>query len=167
MRAGRPPKPTRLKILAGNPGKRELNPDEPDPVLLQDLTAPESLDNYGKQFWTRWAPVLKRMRLLGELDAILLEMAAERWSLYKRATEELKDGITVVTLANGRVAKPEVGIAKTAFDGCRAILQEFGIGPSSRTRATKLPEPAEDDAVEKRFFGGGVKPRHSARRFLA
>lgn len=106
------------------------------------------------------------MRLLGELDAILLEMAAERWSLYKRATEELKDGITVVTLANGKIAKPEVGIAKTAFDGCRAILQEFGIGPSSRTRATKLPEPAEDDQAEKYFFGG-VKRRHSASRFLA
>lgn len=45
MRAGRPPKPTRLKILAGNPGKRELNPDEPDPVLLEDLTAPEWLDD--------------------------------------------------------------------------------------------------------------------------
>jgi hypothetical protein len=28
---GRKPKPTRLKLVAGNPGKRPLNPREPTP----------------------------------------------------------------------------------------------------------------------------------------
>ena len=28
---GRRPKPTRLKLLTGNPGKRPLNDDEPQP----------------------------------------------------------------------------------------------------------------------------------------
>ena len=29
--AGRKPKPTSLKVLEGNPGKRQLNPNEPKP----------------------------------------------------------------------------------------------------------------------------------------
>jgi P27 family predicted phage terminase small subunit len=164
MRAGRPPKPTALKILAGNPGKRRLNDAEPEPVLLEDLTPPECLDTWGKQFWNDIAPRLQRIRVLSDLDAVLLEMAAERWSLYKRAVQALNENITEETKANGRVAKPEVAIAKGALDGCRAILQEFGIGPSSRTRVTKLPEPWGVDEPDGKFFG---HPKPSgARRFL-
>jgi P27 family predicted phage terminase small subunit len=151
MKTGRPPKPTALKLLAGNPGNRHLNENEPNPVLLQNLTAPRSLDRVGKKFWNEYALKLQRVRVLSDLDACLLEMAAERWSLYKRATKELKKSITEETKANGRVPKPEVAIAKGALDGCRAILQEFGIGPSSRTRATKLPERISNDPAGKYF----------------
>ncbi len=56
-----------------------------------------------------------------------------------RALAEMKE-ITQTTEANGKVAKPEVAIAKQAFNAVRSIMQEFGIGPGSRTKVTALPE---------------------------
>jgi hypothetical protein len=34
MTAGRRPKPTRLKLITGNPGKRPLNRNEPNPKRI-------------------------------------------------------------------------------------------------------------------------------------
>jgi len=34
--AGRKPKPTALKIIEGNPGKRPLNKNEPKPDIFED-----------------------------------------------------------------------------------------------------------------------------------
>jgi hypothetical protein len=41
---GRRPKPTRLKMLTGNPGKRPLNNDEPRP----DVNIPEARRSLGQ-----------------------------------------------------------------------------------------------------------------------
>jgi phage terminase small subunit len=69
--------------------------------------------------------------------------------------------ITQTTEANGKVAKPEVAIAKQAFNAVRSIMQEFGIGPGSRTKVTALPEGEDDDPVARDFNKG-----QTVRRFL-
>jgi P27 family predicted phage terminase small subunit len=102
---------------------------------------------------------LKELRLLSELDLHLLAMAAQWWSVHVRALKEMKE-ITQTTDANGKVAKPEVAIAKQAFNAVRSIMQEFGIGPGSRTKVTTLPVD-EDDPAAKYF---DRKP--SVKRFL-
>jgi len=44
MPAGRPPKPTAIKELEGNPGKRKLNRDEPKfTTLSEELLCPTRL----------------------------------------------------------------------------------------------------------------------------
>ena len=46
--AGRKPKPTRLKIIQGNPGKRPLNKNEPQPERRL-MRAPSHLSEEAKK----------------------------------------------------------------------------------------------------------------------
>lgn len=45
--AGRRPKPTHLKVVTGNPGKRKLNDKEPTPAR-EIPSPPEHLSDWGK-----------------------------------------------------------------------------------------------------------------------
>ena len=54
---GRKPKPTALKKLEGNPGKRPLNELEPLPQVTM-LRCPNWLEPEAKKEWRRLAPVL-------------------------------------------------------------------------------------------------------------
>ena len=65
--AGRKPKPTSLKVLEGNPGKRQLNPNEPKP----DASIPKCpawLSKEAKREWKRLVPFLEQAGLLTQVD---------------------------------------------------------------------------------------------------
>ena len=141
-----------------------MNQHEPRPKLAETLQAPVELDEHATKFWDEHAPKLKKLGLLSEIDLHLLVMAAQWWSVHVRALAELKESITQVSEANGKVARAEIGVAKTAFNAVRAIMQEFGIGPGSRTKVTAHPEEEDDDPAGKYF---GYPPKPSAKRFLA
>ena len=52
--------------------------------------------------------------------------------------------------------------AKQAFNAVRSILQEFGVGPGSRTKVTALPDDEDDDAAARYF-----NEKRRVKRFLA
>ena len=52
MHAGRKPKPTAVKILEGNPGKRKLNEHEPQPQRKAP-PCPKWLEPEAKKEWRR------------------------------------------------------------------------------------------------------------------
>jgi P27 family predicted phage terminase small subunit len=147
-------------MLSGNAAKRPINKREPQPKLAKDIQPPVKLDEHAQKFWRIYSVKLKELRLLSELDLHLLAMAAQWWSVHVRALGEMRE-ITQSTEANGRVAKPEIAIAKQVFNAVRSIMQEFGIGPGSRTKVTVLPEDEDDDPAA-RYFNN----RHNVRRFL-
>ena len=60
---GRKPKPTALKVLEGNPGKRPLNDREPVPPK-GTLKCPAWLLPEAKKEWKRLAPALEAMGVL-------------------------------------------------------------------------------------------------------
>jgi phage terminase small subunit len=66
--AGRPPKPTALKLLQGNPGKRKLNDQEPKPAAGARM--PEWFADRPELAaeWNRHAPRLEKLGLLTEID---------------------------------------------------------------------------------------------------
>lgn len=161
MRKGPAPKPTKLRILSGNAAKRPLNRNEPQPKLAKRPRSPVDLDEHGQKFWHHYAPKLKRLCLLSEIDLHLLAMGAQWWSVYKRAMEDLRNAIIQTTEANGNCARPEVAIAKQAFNAVRSILAEFGVGPGSRTKVAALSFDKPDD------FDSFKNKRPGARRFLA
>src|SRR5688500_3869820 len=71
---GPAPKPTALKILHGNPGKRKLNDQEPQPSVgakppAYIMARPALLAE-----WNRHAPRLTRLGLLTEIDDDALAM---------------------------------------------------------------------------------------------
>lgn len=55
MPRGRPPKPTALKELEGNPGKRKLNKSEPKPQTMLDIEPPKFLSKAAKPVWKFYA----------------------------------------------------------------------------------------------------------------
>ncbi len=68
---GRKPKPTSLKLIEGNPGKRSLNKGEPRPAI--DIpTCPAHLCSAAKAEWKRLAQMLFRLRVISHLDRAVL-----------------------------------------------------------------------------------------------
>jgi P27 family predicted phage terminase small subunit len=68
---GRPPKPTALKVLNGNPGKRPLNKFEPKPKPILPK-CPAWLDPAAKKEWRRVVPELERIGMLTCVDGAAL-----------------------------------------------------------------------------------------------
>lgn len=84
---GRPPKPTELKRLQGNPGKRAL-PKETEMILLPAADGiPEPsrpLLKYGQEMWDRiWGMGNSWISPTSDIELVLMtaEMVDERWNL--------------------------------------------------------------------------------------
>jgi P27 family predicted phage terminase small subunit len=140
---GRPPKPSHLKLLQGNAGKRPINTDEPEPDAVDDLAAPEFLSPEAARKWQEWAPKLARNRLFTDLDTDLLAMYCEAYAEWRDAMDQLeKYGKIVKSPKSGYpVPNPYVAIRNTSESTMRSIASEFGMGPASRTRIHVKPKP--------------------------
>ena len=83
--AGRKPKPTALKKLEGNPGKRKLNTKEPVPEKgMPDC--PKWLLPEAKEEWKRLCQKLSEMGVLTEIDmAAFAACGEERFCQCERS----------------------------------------------------------------------------------
>lgn len=90
MTTGRKPKPTALKLVTGNPGKRQLNDAEPKPVVPKQVKTPDELDEYGQRAWRRNLPKLKRMGLFTEADADMLMCYCDAYSQWCHALDQMR-----------------------------------------------------------------------------
>jgi phage terminase small subunit len=95
---GRRPKPTRLKLLAGNPGKRPLNEDEPIPEIafLSVL-----LNFVAKREWDRLVGELVTLRLLTNLDRAALAAYCGAYALWAEAMEAIQKFGTMIKSPTG------------------------------------------------------------------
>jgi phage terminase small subunit len=83
---GRKPKPTYLKVLEGNPGRRPPNAGEPKPARRAP-TCPSHLCPAAKAEWKRLAQQLSVLRILTELDRAALAAIAKRMDAGSRPSE--------------------------------------------------------------------------------
>ena len=142
--AGRPRKPTRIKELTGNPGKRPLNRREPQPDQGPP-TRPNWLLPEAKREWVRVTRELAEMGLLARADRAALSNYCEWWARWVQAERALKECGLTFTTQNGYVQqRPEVAIAQKAAAICKSFLTEFGLTPASRSRVV-VPERAPQD----------------------
>ncbi|HEX5106418.1 MAG TPA: phage terminase small subunit P27 family [Pirellulaceae bacterium] len=114
---GRKPKPTLLKLLDGNPGKRPLN--EREPVALQGLPAPPQwLDAEAKAEWERIIPDLAEMGVLSRADRPALAAYCTAWSRWVEAEGMVKKfGMIVKSPEKGFPMKsPYLSIADQALE---------------------------------------------------
>ncbi len=81
---GRKPKPTALKILEGNPGKRPLNENEPIPPK-GNIKCPTWLLPEAKKEWKRLAPSLEAMGVLTMADLTAFEGYCQAYARWKEA----------------------------------------------------------------------------------
>ena len=152
MRRGTKPKPTRLKLLTGNPGKRPLNMREPQPTLPPSIPKPpKHLSPEGRREWFRVGNMLLRTRVLTEADLTALSAYATFYGRWMAAECEIKrKGILVSAAPKSkfRVQNPMLPVANKAFQQMAQLLGELGLTPSSRTRI--IASPASEDYEEKR-----------------
>lgn len=131
----RPVKPTALKLIEGNRGKRALNKKEPDAEYLDDLTAPAHLTADAKKVWAVAAPLLRKSNVLTVLDVFALEMLCNAVVDYRKAQEKSTTGETV-----GSGISPWKQLQSMHFKQANIMLDKFGMNPRDRARLLIDPQ---------------------------
>ena len=107
---GRKPKPTHLKLIEGNPGKRRVNPVEPVP--LPELHAPPPfLPQEGQDEWKRVATELYNLGLLTVVDRTALAAYCHSYAIWKQATDAINAMAARDQLTRGLMIKTTNGNA--------------------------------------------------------
>src|SRR5690242_5966335 len=156
---GRRPKPTRLKVLTGNPGKRPLNPDElnPEPAMPE---CPPELGPVAQREWHRLVGQLCALRLLTHLDRAALAAYCGAYALWAEAMEAIQKYGTMIKSPSGYpVQSPYVAVANRQAEIMMRIASEFGFTPVSRSRIS-TPDPEEPtlfDALGSNETGEGAE----------
>lgn len=136
---GRPRKPTALRILTGNAGKRPLPKNEPKPELGASpppwLTTPAAVAE-----WDRLAPRLFKLGLLTEVDGEALALLCAHLA---DAGEQVKMGRPVDPRLTAEI---------------RQFLGRFGLTPADRSKVTSTnPIKDEDPFAAWKVSSGGKK----------
>lgn len=156
-RRGPPPKPTALKLLAGNPGKRAINRTEPkpEPAKKGERRCPASLPPTGKRLWKSLVPELERLQLLTRIDDATLEGACLNYARALQARAIIaKQGLTIVTDKGFVLPHPAVGIERNSWAAWLRFASTFGLTPASRSSIHIKPPENPADRDDEFLFGG-------------
>ncbi len=139
---GRRPKPTRMKVLTGNPGKRPLNKYEPRPNPAVPDCPPE-LGPAAQREWVRLVGELSSLNMVTKLDRAALATYCGAYALWAEATEAIqKFGAMVKSPTGYPMQSPYISIANRQAEIMMRIASEFGFTPASRSRIT-TPQQSE------------------------
>jgi P27 family predicted phage terminase small subunit len=163
---GRKPIPTHLKILRGNPGKRALPQNEPEPTLIEDVPeAPPFVQGYARIEWERVAAELVRLNLLSILDVGVLSAYCVAYARWRTAEEMLLElarrdpalrGLLLKSSRDGMpVNNPLVRIAAHAASDMTRYGTELGLSPSARARIATGPIASAKANKFTGLLGGG------------
>jgi P27 family predicted phage terminase small subunit len=146
MKRGPAPKPTSLKLIAGNPGRRPLAEGEARPKITEP-DCPDHLSDDARAEWQRVMPLLVKNFLVTELDSASLALYCQsygRWKEAERAIDAQRakggDGMLVKAPSGYPIQNPYLAIANRAMEDCYKYLQQFGLSPSARTRVQASPQ---------------------------
>lgn len=127
--AGRRPKPRALKLLTGNPGKRPLREDEPEPPPGWP-PEPATLSAVGRTKWRELANLLEQEQRLTLSDGPMLEGAA---AAYEAAVEAGKDARRRgLSWEERRRARKD---ARIQWDTYRKFVNDMCLSAGTRARA--------------------------------
>jgi P27 family predicted phage terminase small subunit len=145
---GRKPKPTKLKLLEGNPGKRRINTEEPQPPKGTP-EPPNFLDEEARAEWFRTATILQEMGLLSLADRSALAAYCTAYSRWVAAEAQVKKYGTIVKSPNKGfpMKSPYLTVADQSLETMRKFMVEFGLTPSSRSRI-RTPGSAKADDLD-------------------
>jgi len=134
-RSGRRPAPTHLKLLAGNPGKRRLNPNEPRPEPgVPDM--PAWLPRRARPFWGRLVADLEPLGVLTKADVFALAMLADCLGEWR---------------AKAARGKPVDGPSRRAL----SMFAHFGLTPADRSKVVAVVTEPDDPLERLRNKGRG------------
>ena len=156
--AGRRPKPTAIKQLEGNPGKRALNAEEPKP-LIGTPEMPKGMGRNATRIWKRKAAELLSMKVLTVVDGLALANFAKAEALgelfFREAIEEpyvlepifSKDGDIVGH--KKKLSPATMGFALMSRIS-KGYQVEFGLTPASRSKLKVESDAAKTEEFPKR-----------------
>ena len=155
---GRKPKPTAIKVLEGNPGKRSLNTAEPKPEKKAPR-CPSWLEEEAKKEWKRLAPSLIAMGVLTEHDMEAFAGYCQAYARWREAEEFLSQHGTIFKTPSGYVQQvPQVSIAQQNLKIMQSFCSEFGLTPATRARIIAngggKDDGSSDDPMESLLKGG-------------
>lgn len=146
---GRKPKPTALRVIEGNPGKREINGAEPDAGPIGQ--APSDLDGAALAKWCemvqpgRWGLVLTGADREQLAEYCRLEARRQQVEKQIADAEAAKPGSGMVSeTAGGQpVRSAWLVVLDKVREDMRKIAVEFGGTPASRTRVKANDAPPQ------------------------
>jgi len=156
MKQGRKPKPSALKELEGNPGKRPINKAEPKPKTGMP-SCPRHLNTQARKEWHRMAPQLQKLGLLTQIDRAALAGYCQCYGRWVEAEKKLKElaGISVDKVpylyktSNGNlIISPLLIVANKSLEQMHKFLVEFGLTPAARSRIA-ISGGESDDPLDK------------------
>lgn len=138
MRAGRKPKPTHLKLLAGKPGHRQLPDAEPHPEVVDEtVRPPEWLSGEGRAVWDVEFPKLVRNGIITEIDVGAFAKYCQAFGRYLSAESMVaKQGDVMIAPSGFPIQNPYLAISNKAQEQMHKAETEFGMTPSSRSRVS-------------------------------
>jgi P27 family predicted phage terminase small subunit len=169
---GRKPKPTALRLLSGNAGKRPLPQGEPHLEAIAPA-CPEWLDQDAKREWRRLVGPLDAAGVITRGDRAVFAGYCQSYSNWKAAegrkrerAKSAADARSVFAVSSGEaraaalrallsaedlVDAAEVQSRKSMELMLRACV-ELGLTPSSRTRVKAVERATKETSGASRFF---------------
>jgi P27 family predicted phage terminase small subunit len=155
---GRKPKPTHLKLVTGNPGRRPQKV-APEPKSEAPQPPPELTEDALVE-WNRVSAELHGLGLLTGVDRAALAAYAQaygRWAAAERAlakmaaADSVTGGLLIKTTNGNAIQNPLVGVANKAAAAMVRYAAEFGMTPSARSRIEASPSQRDADQATKYF----------------
>lgn len=160
MPAGRPRKPTALKILEGRRGHHPLPPNEPKPDLCAPK-CPEHLTGLAKETFEVLAARLDELGLVGQVDVWMLEGVCVAYAEAVGAGRAIEEYGSVMELQrfdkSGKYLssyfqqRPEVSIRDKAWQRFHKLGTEFGLSAASRTKLAVGDTGITIDPIEEKL----------------
>ena len=151
MQSGIKPKPTSLKLLDGIERNNRINNNEPKPGN-PSLECPDWLNDDAKRIWNKYALVLKDIGVFKQTDEIAFATLCQESGRYVELQKIINGkGYTTSNIRNGDKAIPEMAMARECLKNIRALMVEFGLTPSSRSRISVSTGDGDNDPLEKMF----------------
>jgi P27 family predicted phage terminase small subunit len=139
---GRKRKPTALKLVTGNPGKRKLPENEPK-IDAAIPPCPKHLNQAGRKLWAEIGQELYDLGVLTGGDAGVFEVYVTALAMMRRVKPEIEKALIFQGPNGGPLQNPYLAIYNKAKEQVIKSGAELGLSPASRSRVS-VKKPKED-----------------------
>lgn len=161
MAAGRPKKPTEIKLLEGTAREdRELKNQMMPSKISHAPSPPTWMSKDAKKEWKATCQDLIELDMLYRVDLGLLAAYCVEMSNYIDAVKKLKDPeigyVTYITREDGTkypILSPWNTVKNQSLKNAMGIANQFGFTPSARTKISATPKD-EESAFDKMLNSG-------------
>lgn len=131
-RSGAKPKPNKEKQLSKS---KHANSNAIEFSEIQDVEAPDWLDEMAKQMWETVCPELCQKKVLAVTDLHNLEAFCMAYSRWRQAEREVAlNGLVVVGATGGPIKNPACTVVNESLKQMSMYGASLGLDPSSRGR---------------------------------